>query len=67
MILGVNKPWLEAGYITVTLGEEDDDLYSVRLDLSADGYAGKELAMNVVDNAKCDTGGSGTLTSAAHE
>ena len=56
MILGVNKPWLEAGYITVTLGEEDDDLYSVRLDLSADGYAGKELAMNVVDNAKWTPG-----------
>ena len=45
-IFDVNKLRLEAGDITVPLRGEDDDLYSFNLDLSADGYAGKELAMN---------------------
>ena len=31
---------------------DDDDLYSFKLDLSADGYAGKELAMNAVANGQ---------------
>ena len=51
-IFDVNKPRLEAGDITVPLRGEDDDIYSFKLDLSADGYAGKELAMNAVANAQ---------------
>ena len=31
---------------------ENNDIYSFKLDLSADGYAGKELAMNAVTNAQ---------------
>ena len=34
----------------MALRGKDDDLYSLKLDLSADGYAGKELAMNAVAN-----------------
>ena len=48
----VNKPGLEAGNIAVPLRGESDDLYSFKLDLSADGYAGKGLAMNAVTNAQ---------------
>ena len=51
-IFDVNKSRLEAGDITMLLREENDDLYSFKLDLSADGYAGKELAMNAVTNAQ---------------
>ena len=51
-IFDVNKPRLEAGDITVPLRGEDDDIYSFKLDLSADGYAGKELAMNAVANVQ---------------
>ena len=51
-IFDVNKPRLEAGDITVPLRGENDELDSFKLDLSADGYAGKELAMNVMTNAQ---------------
>ena len=47
-----NKLRLEAGEITVPLRGEKDDLYSFKLDFSANGYAGKELAMNAVANAQ---------------
>ena len=50
-IFDVNKPRLEAGDITVAFRGENDELYSLKLDLSVDGYAGKELAMNAVANA----------------
>ena len=43
---------LETGDITVPLRGENDELYSFKLDLSADEYAGKELAMNTVTNAQ---------------
>ena len=52
LIFDVIKPRLEAGGITVSLRGENDDLYSFKLDLSADGYAGKELAMNAVTTAQ---------------
>ena len=51
-IFDVNKPMLEAGDITVPLRGEDDNLYSLKLDLGANGYGGKELAMNAVANAQ---------------
>ena len=51
-IFDVNKPRQEAGGITVPLRGENDDLYSSKLDLSADGYAGKELSMSAVINAQ---------------
>lgn len=43
-IFNVNNPRLEATDIAVQLRREDDDLYSFKLDLNSDGYAGKELA-----------------------
>ena len=43
---------LEVADITVPLRGEDDSLYSFKQDLSADGYAGKKLAMNAVDSAQ---------------
>ena len=51
-IFDVNKPRLEAWDITVPFRGENDDLYSFKLHLSADGYAGKELAINAVTNAQ---------------
>ena len=51
-IFDVNKPRLKAGDITVPLRGENDALYSFKLNLSADGYVGKELAMNAVTNAQ---------------
>ena len=64
-IFNVNKLRLEAGKITVPLREKNDELYSFKLDLSADEYAGKELAMNAMAMLKCGIGGWVTLTSAA--
>ena len=40
--IDVNKPRLGAGNITVPLRGENDDLYSFKLDLSTDGYAGNQ-------------------------
>ena len=40
-IFDVNKPRLEAGDITLPIHGENDDLYSFKLDLSADGYRRK--------------------------
>ena len=48
----VNQPRLEAGDVAVPLRGENDDLYSCKLDLSADGYAEKDLAMNAVAKAR---------------
>ena len=42
---------LELSDITVPLRAEDDDLYSLAFDLSADNYGDKELAMNAMTNA----------------
>ena len=47
-IFDVNNPRLEAAEITVPLRGEDNSLYSFKLDLSVDGYAGKELVMNAI-------------------
>ena len=48
----VNKPRLVAGDVNVPLRGKDDDRQSFKLDLGADGYAEKELAMNAVANAQ---------------
>ena len=61
-IFDVNNPRLEASD-TVPFHGEDDGLYSFKLDLSADGYVGKKLAINAV--TKCGIGGWVTLTCAA--
>lgn len=49
-IFDVNKPRLAA--VTAPLRGEDDDIYSFKLDLGADGYTGKKLALNAVANAQ---------------
>ena len=51
-IFDVNRPRLEVGDITVPFPGEINNLYSFKLDLSVDGYAGKELATNAVTNAQ---------------
>ena len=51
-IFDFNNPKLELSGITVPLRAEDDDLYSLVLDLSADSHGGKEMAMNAMTNAK---------------
>ena len=43
---------LELSDITVPLRAEDDDLYSLAFDLSADNYGDKELAVNAMTNAQ---------------
>ena len=43
---------LEGLNATVSLRSENDDLYLSVLDLKADGYGAKELAMNTVANAQ---------------
>ena len=63
--LDVNNPRVEAADTTVPLRGDDDGLCSFQLNLSADGYAGKELAMNTVASAQGCTGGWVTSTSAA--
>ena len=51
-IFDVDKSRLKAGDITVPLHGENDGLYFFKLGLSADGYAGNELAMNEVTHAQ---------------
>ena len=51
-IFDFDNPRLELSGITVPLRAEDDDLYSLVFDLSADSHEGKELAMNAVTNAQ---------------
>ena len=46
------NPRLEGINVTVPLRRESSDLYSFVLDLSADGYGAKELAMNAITNAQ---------------
>ena len=48
----VSKPRLEKDDITAPLRGENGDLYSIKLDLRAGGYAGKKLGINVVANAQ---------------
>ena len=47
-----DNPRLELSGITVQLRAEDDDLYSLVFDLSADIHGGKELAMNAMTNVQ---------------
>ena len=51
-IFDFDKPRLKLSGITVPLRAEDDDLYSLVFDLSADSHGGKELAINAMTNAK---------------
>ena len=46
------NPRLEAFGVILPLREEQGDLYSFLLDLSADAYGATELAMNAVSNAQ---------------
>ena len=50
-IFDVNNRGPEAADITVSL-DGDDGLFSFKLFLSADGYAGNDLAMNAVASAQ---------------
>ena len=51
-IFDFDNPRLEVSGITVALCAEDDDLYYLAFDLSADSHVGKELAMNAMTNAQ---------------
>ena len=52
IIFDYENPRLEGFNVTVPLRSESGDLYSLVLDLSADRYGAKELAMNAVANAQ---------------
>ena len=51
-IFDFDNPRMELSGITITLWAEDDDLYSLVFDLSADNLGGKELAMYAMINAQ---------------
>ena len=51
-IFDFDNPRLKLSGITVPLRAEDDNLYSLVCDVSADNHGGKELAMNVMTNAQ---------------
>ena len=51
-IFDFDNPRLELSDITVPLRGEDDDLYSLVFDLSADNHADKEPAVNAITNAQ---------------
>ena len=51
-IFDFDNPGLELSGITVPLHAEDNDLYSLVFDLSADNHGGKELATNAMTNAQ---------------
>ena len=51
-IFNFDNPRLELTGITVPLRAEDDDLYSLMFDLSADNHGGKGLAMNAMTNVQ---------------
>ena len=55
------NPRLEGFNVAVPLRSESGDLYSFVLDLSADQYGAKELAMNTVTNAQVWHRGLGHL------
>ena len=52
-IFDFDNPRLELSGITVQLCAEDDDLYSLVFDLSADSHGGQELAMNAMNASLC--------------
>ena len=52
IILDYENPRLKGTNVTVPQLSESGDLYSFVLDLSADGYGAKELAMNAVANGQ---------------
>ena len=51
-IFDFDYPRLELSGITVPLGADDADLYSLVFGLSADSHGGKKLAMNAMTNAQ---------------
>ena len=51
-IFGFDNPGLELSSITVPFRGEDDDLYSLVFDLSADIHGGKELTMKAMSDAQ---------------
>ena len=51
-IVEYENPRLEGFNVTVSLQSESDDLYSFVLDINADRYGAKKLAMNAVANAQ---------------
>ena len=51
-IFDYENPRLKGFNVTVPLRSESGDMYSFVLDLGADGYGTKELAMNLVANAQ---------------
>ena len=51
-IFDFDNPRRELSVITVPLRAEDDDLYSLVFDISADSHGGKELALNAMTNAQ---------------
>ena len=61
-IFDYENPRLEGFNVTVSLRSESGDLYSFVLDLTADRYGAKEMAMNAVAKPKCGTGGWVTFT-----
>lgn len=65
LIVDISDPRLEAADSTLALRGEDDDFSSFKLEVSAGGYAGKELAINAVANPTCTTGSWVFPTSAA--
>ena len=52
IIFDYENPRLEGFNVTVPLRSESGDLYSFVLDLNADRYGAKELAMNAVANTR---------------
>ena len=50
-IFDFDNPRLELSSITVPLHAEDEGLYSLVFDVSADSHAGKEMAMSAMTNA----------------
>ena len=52
IIFDYKNPGIEGFNVPVTLRSESGDLYSFVLDLSADEYGAKNLAMNAVTNAQ---------------
>ena len=61
-IFDFDNPRLEFSSITAPLRAEDDDLYSLMFDLSADSDGGKELAINAMATRSCGTAGWATST-----
>ena len=66
-IFDFDNPRLEVSGITVPLCIENDDLYSLVLDYSADSHGGKELTMNAMTNAQLGHGWLGLLNKGSLE